>query len=208
MEDAHLRPPADDLLGDAAVVVGRGLAALAGNLVRVGGRQARGQAVPALGVEVDLRGVRRRAEPLAKEVEDVRGDVAPFLLLLLDADQGLVLLGRLVALYAGLSEVPRVEDLAELVDVGARVKLEGDLRAAGEVDAELQPLLHEDRQEPDEDQRPGGADRPPLPAEKVDVGLAKKFHAFLRSKARRSAAAARTRSRTRCATRRRRRRRR
>ena len=59
-EDAHLGPLGDDLLGDAPVVVGRGLPALAGDVVGIGGRQPSGQAVAPLRVQVDLRGVRRR----------------------------------------------------------------------------------------------------------------------------------------------------
>ena len=61
---------------------------------------------------------------------------------------------------------------------GAR-RTDGDLRAAGEVDSELQALLHEDREQPDGDEQPGSADRDPLVPEKVDVGLTEKFHGCL-----------------------------
>src|SRR5207245_3830542 len=86
-----------------------------------------------------------------------------------------VLRRRLVALDAGIAEVAGVQERPKTVDVRAGGEAQGDLGAAGEVDPELR-APDGDREKPDEDQRPGGPDGPPLPAEEIKVRLAKKFH--------------------------------
>ena len=89
----------------------------------------------------------------------------------------LVFLELLVALDPDLAEARPVQDGAHLVDVGALGQADHDRRAAREVDAELQSLLDEDREEAHPDERPGGADRPPLVLEEIDVRLAEQLHA-------------------------------
>ena len=149
-----LRASLDDAFRDLAVVARGDDLRPARDPVRIGGGEARAEVVPAFAVHVEARRVRGAPQTDAQRVLHFLGNVPPLALLQLDADQDPVLRLLLVPLDPGLAEVRRLQDLPDPVEVGPLGELDGDLRAAGEVDPELQPLLHEDREEPDRDQEP------------------------------------------------------